>query len=71
MATSDPPTTTVVRPAKPAARAATGPTPDQLRTEAPLLIGTIVTLLLMGLFLGGALVMTIHYLTSIQPPPPV
>ena len=71
MATTDPPTTTVVRPAKRAERPSTGPTPDQLRSEAPLLIGTIVTLVLMALFLGGALLMTVHYMTSITPPPPV
>lgn len=70
------PGTTVVRPARPAARpaaaaagprAASGPIPDERRGQATFLIGAVVTALLVALFLGGMLVVTVIQLSTAAP----
>ena len=49
--------------------AASRPTPDQLRAQAPLLIGAVITALLVLVFLGGMLIVTVNYLMSAPQPP--
>ncbi len=54
------------RPARPSAAATAAP-----RSQLPLTVGAVLTVLIVIVFLGGVGLMTLHYLMSIQPPPPV